>query len=170
MNWKRGLARHFQIKPHERRLMLAMLPTKAVMAEIGVQYGYHADDMLRICEPISLDLVDIWTDERIMYIVRARVGNDPRATLLRMTSAEFFSLKTQRSYDALYIDGDHSYHGALADILGAADVVRDGGIICGDDYDWATVKAAVKDACRQDKRLRQMFWVWRTQWWLRVTK
>lgn len=36
--------------------------------------------------------------------------------------------------DFLYVDGDHSYDGCLADLEAWYPLVRSGGVICGDDY------------------------------------
>lgn len=37
--------------------------------------------------------------------------------------------------DLVYIDGDHSYNGVSSDIKLASDLIKDGGIICGDDLE-----------------------------------
>ncbi len=37
--------------------------------------------------------------------------------------------------DLVYIDGDHSYHGVTKDINFSSELVKDGGIICGDDLE-----------------------------------
>lgn len=37
------------------------------------------------------------------------------------------------TFEVVYIDGDHSYNGAKSDISNSKRLVRDGGIICGDD-------------------------------------
>jgi len=39
------------------------------------------------------------------------------------------------SYDLIYIDGDHSYEAVRADLANAAPLLRDGGILCGDDLE-----------------------------------
>ena len=40
-----------------------------------------------------------------------------------------------RKFDLLFIDGDHSYQQVKADIENASVLVRDGGILCGDDLE-----------------------------------
>jgi predicted O-methyltransferase YrrM len=47
--------------------------------------------------------------------------------------------------DLLFIDGDHSYEGALADLSGFVPKIRPGGILLLHDYTYETVKAAVRD-------------------------
>lgn len=55
--------------------------------------------------------------------------------------------------DFLYIDGDHSYEGVKADILGWSPYVRHGGMILGHDYEegddvmFPGVKRAVDEVC-----------------------
>jgi predicted O-methyltransferase YrrM len=40
-----------------------------------------------------------------------------------------------REFDLIYIDGDHTYRQVRADIENAQPLVRDGGILCGDDFE-----------------------------------
>lgn len=40
------------------------------------------------------------------------------------------------SFDIVYLDGDHSYRAALADIELSRRLVRDGGMLCGDDLEF----------------------------------
>lgn len=47
--------------------------------------------------------------------------------------------------DLLFIDGDHSYEGALADLTGFAPKIVAGGILALHDYTYDSVKSAVRD-------------------------
>lgn len=47
--------------------------------------------------------------------------------------------------DFVFVDGDHSYEGCLADIRAWLPLVRDGGVIAGHDYDWPGVRRAVDE-------------------------
>ena len=67
--------------------------------------------------------------------VRAKCGMDPRVTIHRMTSDEWFATKPEK-LDWIYVDGDHSYEGCLRDLENSLKVVKPGGIIMGDDYYW----------------------------------
>ena len=67
--------------------------------------------------------------------VRARVGTDPRVTIHRMFSDEWFESKPEK-VDWIYIDGDHGYQGCLNDLENALKIVKPGGMIMGDDYYW----------------------------------
>jgi hypothetical protein len=56
-----------------------------------------------------------------------------RATIHRQTSTEFLRAFEQR-VDWVYVDGLHSFEGCLADLRGARRIVRERGVIYGDDY------------------------------------
>ncbi|GIV19686.1 MAG: hypothetical protein KatS3mg023_1437 [Armatimonadota bacterium] len=61
------------------------------------------------------------------------------------------------SIDLLFIDGDHSYEGCLADLSHWYPKVKPDGVILGHDYDWDTVRAAAQDFSRQRGfRLQEM--------------
>jgi predicted O-methyltransferase YrrM len=47
--------------------------------------------------------------------------------------------------DLLFIDGDHSYEGALADLTGFVPKIAPGGILALHDYTYDSVKSAVRD-------------------------
>lgn len=52
---------------------------------------------------------------------------------LRGNSQHILPMLRQKSFDVIFIDGDHSYSAVKKDILNALDLVKEGGIICGDD-------------------------------------
>ena len=54
-------------------------------------------------------------------------------TIHRCTSADFFAT-FQQKVDWVYIDGLHTFKGALADLRGSLNIVNTGGSIFGDDY------------------------------------
>ncbi|MDP2598879.1 MAG: class I SAM-dependent methyltransferase [Candidatus Liptonbacteria bacterium] len=54
---------------------------------------------------------------------------------MRGRSDSFYDVLKSESFDAIYIDGDHSYDGVVSDIKGLRDKVKKGGMLCGDDYD-----------------------------------
>ena len=95
--------------------------------------------------------------------VKATVGQDPRVTIHRMTSTEWFETKPEK-LDWIYVDGDHSYHGCLNDLENALKIVKTGGLIMGDDYLWPSAKygkLGVTDAvdrfCKRYMLLKQQF-------------
>jgi len=51
------------------------------------------------------------------------------------TSDEFFKTNT-KTYDFIYIDGDHTAYGVLKDAVNAYECLNIGGILAFDDYTW----------------------------------
>lgn len=64
--------------------------------------------------------------------VRSRFALHP-VTFHKMTSREFFDTFTEK-VDWVYIDGLHDYLNVLADLYGARNILKPGGMIYGDDY------------------------------------
>jgi predicted O-methyltransferase YrrM len=56
-------------------------------------------------------------------------------TLVRSPSDDFLPLLKGRSFDVIYIDGSHYYDAVKRDIQHAKRLIRDDGLICGDDLD-----------------------------------
>jgi predicted O-methyltransferase YrrM len=54
------------------------------------------------------------------------------------------------SLDLVYIDGDHRYEGALADINGWLPKLRKGGCMTGHDFSFPTVRQALSETFRGD--------------------
>jgi len=65
-------------------------------------------------------------------------------------SLEFVNSVPNNSLDFVYIDGDHSYAAVKKDIVAWIPKVKIGGVICGHDITWQTVrKALVEVFCGQ---------------------
>ena len=80
--------------------------------------------------------------------VNGTIGQDPRVTIHRMFSDEWFESKPEK-VDWIYIDGDHGYQGCLNDLENSLKIVKPGGMIMGDDYWWPDAqwgKEGVTDA------------------------
>lgn len=56
-----------------------------------------------------------------------------------------WSFRLPYQVDMVFIDGDHRYETVLKDIDKALELVKDGGLICGHDYNWTTVEQAVHE-------------------------
>lgn len=75
-----------------------------------------------------------------------------------------YSFKLEGKVDMVFIDGDHRYETVLKDIKKAYELLHDGGLICGHDYnhpDWPGVKQAVT-------KLIDNFEVEHTIWYTKV--
>lgn len=56
-------------------------------------------------------------------------------SFIRGKSQDVMKLLNDQSFDIIYIDGDHSYNGCKNDILQAKRLIKNNGIICGDDLE-----------------------------------
>ena len=139
-----------------RQTLLDSLPKHAVGAEVGVWKGGFSRRILRFAKPAALHLIDPWTVSKKPEHTTAWFGtenspdmeavyNDVRALFAAEISAGVvkihrgFSgdvLKTfpEAFFDFVYLDGDHAYEAVKADLYAAYSRVKNGGLICGDDY------------------------------------
>ena len=65
----------------------------------------------------------------------ARAGAADSIEVRRGCSDDILPALTKDSFDIVYIDGDHSYAQVRKDLANAAPLVRDGGLLCGDDLE-----------------------------------
>jgi hypothetical protein len=117
--------------------------------------GDFSAKILHVANPRELHLIDPWRfdDSRpsawyggaaaqgqkdmdeIAASVRRRFEGDSRVVIHRAASAECAHLFRDGFFAWVYIDGDHTYHGALDDLEAYAPKVKPGGILAGEDYD-----------------------------------
>lgn len=105
---------------------------------------------------IYFDVADALEKEEIfplfLHNIRAS-GQSELITPLRASSEEAFERLCQDSFDLIFVDGDHAYSRVLQDLEGAARLVKEGGILCGDDLElqlWQIDRAAVEEQLDQD--------------------
>jgi hypothetical protein len=141
------------------------------IAEIGVAYGYHADELLRSLpntsyygidpylagydakDPFVSDVAEIFSEmdpQRAMDRLYAAVDNNinqfaGRGHLLRALSIEGAKNFPDGFFDLIFIDGDHTYDAVVVDLAAWWPRLRGGGIFCGDDYVWPEVSRAVDE-------------------------
>lgn len=118
--------------------------------EVGVFTGFYARMILATWTGEKLYLVDPWHDQRD-YKDAARcnewTGNgrlrdtlerlksfEGRFEIIRKHSPEAADEFEDDSLDFVYVDGNHSYQGAKADIRGWWRKVAPGGLLMGHDY------------------------------------
>ena len=134
-------------------------------AEVGVQRGRNADDMLKRIPDLKLYLIEPyknhpfgcsnWKDKQFAKFKREAHDrlDEKNVEFLEMYSEQAVNHIDDESLDFVYIDGDHTYRFAMMDIIIWERKVRPGGIISGHDYGWrndrrgrfARVTAAVND-------------------------
>jgi len=136
-------------------------------AEIGVLKGENALRLLSSHDKLILHLIDTWEpfDEDSRY----RKTNDPNSGWDKATWDSFYAevvslaekylgrvfihkgrsieIATQfedNLFDFIFIDADHSFEGCCEDILAWWPKVKNGGWLCGHDYNaWPGVTEAV---------------------------
>ena len=125
-----------------------------VGAEIGV-FGGDLSARLLARDDLRLMMVDSWGDfdasfhasgdfhstmtrsQHEAYLAKTRnevAFATDRGTILRMKSVDAAKRVTEM-LDFVFIDADHSYEGCKADIEAWFPLVREGGLLCGHDYD-----------------------------------
>jgi hypothetical protein len=155
--------------------MLSLVPQGGVVGEIGVFEGAFSQQILDVCKPRELVLFDLWPHcdvesgdvdgnnirtvpgADLEKTVRARFADDRRVRIIKGYSSNIRKFPAD-SFDAVYIDGDHGYHGVRNDLMDCWRVVKDGGWLLGHDYEINPAKtastyqfgvqAAVTDFCR----------------------
>jgi hypothetical protein len=119
--------------------------------EVGVEFGYFSDLLLKGSDLHILFSVDSWCeysdyengqvdksqekhDESMQCAVRTLWPYGPRSKILRLPSVEAAKLFNFEELDFVYIDAAHSYQSCMNDIVSWYPKVRTGGILAGHDY------------------------------------
>ena len=73
-------------------------------------------------------------------------GHENIVRLIKACSDEILPLFRPNQFDLIFVDGNHTYKQVLRDIENAVLLVRDGGILCGDDLELQTSVVDVENA------------------------
>jgi hypothetical protein len=137
-----------------RNFLLRTLPPGSAGCEIGVWEGDFSAEILRTVRPRRLVLIDPWLYQpefagawyggallksqaemdSVYERVRERFSQRPEVQLLRGRTREVQSAVAPASLDWIYIDGNHDYDHVRLDLDFAAQVVKPGGLVLGDDF------------------------------------
>lgn len=135
----------------KRADLLRIMPKNKIVAEIGVQAGLFAEEILLYTQPEHLYLIDCWAyqnpteyhdeanmnnneQEKLFQSVKQKFRNNPRVTVIRAFSPEAAELFKDNFFDWIYIDANHAYEGVKKDLEGWYPKIKVGGIISGHDY------------------------------------
>jgi hypothetical protein len=139
-----------------RKKLVAALPQRAIVAEIGVERGDFSRSILRKARPRRLHLIDCWEkhhaglnyphdgfdnsqpdhDENYSYVLRrfaAEIGSG-QIVVHRGYSLPALCGFPDAYFDWIYIDANHAYDAVAAELSAALPKVKPGGVIAGHDY------------------------------------
>ena len=111
--------------------------------EIGTRTGEFAEVLCQANPELTLSCVDPWseystrsqdTQDRNYAEARSRLAEYPRCILVRQPSLSAAPFFMDGSLDFVFIDGNHLFDYAMADIIIWAPKVRDCGIVAVHDY------------------------------------
>lgn len=124
-----------------RNELLHALPKNSVVVELGVASGKFSSEILNICNPKKLYLVDTWSPnstEGTKQEVEEKFKNqikDHSVSILNSSSLDVVKQFNDSTLDWIYIDTDHSYKTTISELRLWASKIKDTGIIAGHDYD-----------------------------------
>lgn len=93
-------------------------------------------------------------DKRIGYLYQLFLSNVKHAQLedvifpIRMTTDEA-AAALNITADLIYVDADHQTSSVYRDIINWYPHLNEGGVMCGDDWKWESVKKGVKKAAKK---------------------
>lgn len=124
-----------------RESLLKLLPKNAVVAELGVDKGGFSENILKICDPKKLHLVDCWDSNRYNQnkrrLVEEKFSTEISSNKLEINlglSTDVVSNFSDNYFDWIYIDTNHSYKTTIKELEMWHKKVKEGGIIAGHDY------------------------------------
>jgi len=120
--------------------LLHALPKGGVVAEIGVAEGALSTQILDICSPSRLHLIDAWEGERYadgLAVVTAKFAGEissGKVILNRGRSIESLVTFPDAYFDWVYLDTAHSFTTTWNELRLCASKVKPGGRIAGHDF------------------------------------
>jgi hypothetical protein len=141
---------------YEHRIfLLDYLPKGSIGAEIGVYAGKFAKKMIERVKPKELILIDSWQNDHIYtcflqtYLHQLRSTNTKVLAIRKTIEQAYDDLDVRRNYfDWVYLDTDHKLESTRVQLRICRNIVKPGGLICGDDYDeknWPAVVQALEE-------------------------
>ncbi len=87
-----------------------------------------------LVDEMSALLAEDYVHDILLHNV-ATIAAPVTVAVLRQPSSAVLPTLPDASFDLVYVDGDHTYDAARFDLTQACRLVRDGGILCGDDLE-----------------------------------
>jgi hypothetical protein len=140
-------------KTQQNRLqLLDSLPKGGTCCEAGVLAGDFSAEILKRCNPEKLYLVDLFRgsvmsgDENGEHMsrydmvamkeeVERRFAFEYVVEVVQAESVAWLTMREAGSLSWVYIDTTHQFEQTIGELAAALVAVKDGGFICGHDYD-----------------------------------
>jgi hypothetical protein len=144
-----------------RNEMFLHLPKNSKIMEIGVFRGDFSEFIFNEMNPSELHLVDLFdgmmcsgdVDGNNTININLNVSYNnlnekykecDNVFVKKGKSEVVFEEYSDDYFDIIYIDGDHSYEGVKKDLESALKKIKNGGYICGHDYETNSFKTQFK--------------------------
>ena len=119
--------------------LISKMKKKAIIAEIGVEYGNLSKKILEISKPEKLHLIDLWPSNQKanrQYIEMHFNQEIKNKTILLHQGLSWDMLENfpDNTFDWVYIDAGHDFDSVLKDLEVCKNKVKKNGYICGHDY------------------------------------
>lgn len=130
-----------------RITFLEKFPKGMIMAEVGSFKGDYAQQILEICKPTKLYLVDAWEGERweqYYQVVMDRFEEQIATGLVEIRrgySTDILTTFDDGELDWVYIDTIHDYKTTHRELELCLQKVKENGFICGHDYTYYNISS-----------------------------
>ena len=150
--------------------LLKSFEKKLIIAELGVFKGEFSSQIINICNPNKLYLVDIFSGrvesgdvngnniisingEELKKIVENKFSSNTKVKIIKSCSVEFLKSLEENYLDVVYIDSSHQYEHTKKELEESFFKVKKNGFICGHDYHprFNGVVRAVNEFCEEKK-------------------
>ena len=133
-----------------RSRLLPLMPSNAIVAEVGVDEGNFSEKILSLTQPKVLHLVDAWGSQRFgeekFNKVRNRFGAEMergQVVIHRGISWDELQKFPDGYFDWIYLDTSHTYEGTAKELEVSRLKVKPDGLISGHDYSVGNIKKAL---------------------------
>lgn len=129
--------------------LISTLGENLTGVEVGVNRGEFSHWLLQELSISTLYSVDIWREYKahdansrddfmasvVMRDAAERLAQfEDRSVMIRASSVKAASILSNMKFDFVYIDAGHEYEQVLEDLQAWFPLMKNGGIICGDDF------------------------------------
>ena len=94
-------------------------------------------------EPVHHDMN--WGTVEQIYDSKTAAARDNRQIVKYKGTSDSFFRNNVEWYDFIYIDGDHTAYGVIKDAVSSFEILKPGGIIAFDDYQWSAGLGLTKE-------------------------